>query len=269
MNFLKKIYAACFVSICLAAFIGAPAFASGTVEVIALEKNTNTSKAAAKAEETGELSVADPAAKLLVFDDLKTSEVNASGEKMSATQEIWLRLKSRFKTSEIELHRKKYARAALEETGEVEDALTEEISLAGDTSEALLSGEVKLNKKGRKKNATSEVGLKAKNIPDDFIEKPKTAEVKIESGLNLFERHCFSCHFDHEHFKYAKNLSGKEFWLKYKDGDEDIKKIIRNGFRTVEGDMPFHDSERLSEKEVAAIIEHLKSITQPLKIEKK
>jgi len=33
--------------------------------------------------------------------------------------------------------------------------------------------------------------------------------------------------------------------------------------------MPFHDSERLSEKEVAAIIEHLKSITQPLKIEKK
>ncbi len=268
MNLFKYMGIACFAVVFAACAMSAPAFASGTVEVIAIEKNINTSEAVLKAAETGEISAASPAGAPPSSGELKTGEANAAGKKTSATQEIWLRLKSRFKTSEIELHRKKYARA-VEETGEAQGAFTEEVALAGDTAEALLSGEVKLDKKGRKKKATSEVGLKSKNIPDDYIEKPKTEEVKIESGINLFERHCFSCHFDHGHFKYAKNLSGRDFWLKYKNGDEEIKKIIRNGFRTVEGDMPFHDSERLSEKEVAAIIEHLKSMTQPLNIEKK
>jgi mono/diheme cytochrome c family protein len=215
---------------------------------------------------------------------LETKAVRSTGEikaakKLSRTEEIWLRMKSRFKTSQIEAERKKYARVSDEQTGEIEEY--EDETGPGDTAEAFIenvgteevsaSDEVKIKAKKSKKvkkGGTGEIALDKKRRTTSEVEAAhKTAEVKIESGENLFFRRCYSCHFDHAHFKMANNLAGKEFWLKYNKNDAGIKKVIRNGFRTTAGDMPAYAVERLSDREAEAIIEHLKSMTQPLKIE--
>jgi mono/diheme cytochrome c family protein len=213
-----------------------------------------------------------------------TKAAGVAGEILAAkkpgrTEEIWLRLKSRFKTAEIETERKKYARASDEQTGEIDEYEDEEA--AGGTAEALLessgtnevsaSGEVKIKTKKTKKikkGRTDEVTLDKKPSGTSEVEAAaKTSEVKIESGENLFYRRCYSCHFDHAHFKMAGSLAGKEFWLKYNENEAGIKKIIRSGFRTTAGDMPAYGTERLSDTEVEAIIGHLKSMAQPLKFE--
>ncbi|HBC76461.1 MAG: hypothetical protein A2008_13880 [Candidatus Wallbacteria bacterium GWC2_49_35] len=202
-----------------------------------------------------------------------------AAKKLSRTEEIWLRLKSRFKTAEIETERKKYARASDEQPGEIDEFEDEEA--AGGTAETLLessetdevsaSGEVKIKTKKAKKvkkGGTGEVALDKKRSGTSEVETAaKTAEVKIESGENLFYRRCYSCHFDHAHLKMAGNLAGKEFWLKYNKNEAGIQKIIRSGYRTTAGDMPAYGAERLGDREAEAIIGHLKSMTQPLKIE--
>lgn len=216
----------------------------------------------------------------------ETKAVGSTGEirtvkKLSRTEEIWLRLKSRFKTAEIETERKKYARASDETAGGIDEYEDEDGEAAGDTAEAYFesvgtgevsaSGEVNIKAKKTKKvkkAGTGEVTLDKKRPGTSEVEAAaKTAEVKIESGENLFFRRCYSCHFDHAHFKMANNLAGKEFWLRYNKNEDGIKKIIRNGFRTTAGDMPAYAAERLSDREAEAIIEHLKSMEQPLKIE--
>lgn len=177
-------------------------------------------------------------------------------EVIDKTKEIWLRLKSRFKTSEIEIERKKYGRALASGGQSIEVAL-DSSDVTGEISAG--SGEINLSPKGSA--ATAEV----------ISAGPKTAEVKIETGENLFYRHCYSCHFDHSHFKTARILAGRDFWLKYNsaENNDGIISVIRSGRRTVSGDMPSYPAQRLSEKEAAAIIEHLKTIVQPLNVDEK
>ena len=255
------------------------------------ETQTNENAAAAVSTDSGEINLMPRASEsagneLNSEPLLETKAAGSTGEiktgkKLSRTEEIWLRMKSRFKTSEIEAERKKYARAAGEQTGEIEEY--EDETGSGDTAETYFesvgtkevstSGEVKIKAKKMKKvkkGGTGEIALDKKRRSTSEVESAhKTAEVKIESGENLFFRRCYSCHFDHAHFKMANNLAGKEFWLKYNKNEAGIKKVIRNGFRTTAGDMPAYAVERLSDREAEAIIEHLKSMSQPLKIESK
>jgi mono/diheme cytochrome c family protein len=170
------------------------------------------------------------------------------------TNEVWLRLKSRFKTSEIELERKKYGRAA-----PAAQSLEVSVSASGVTGE-ISAGSAEINLNPAAAAAAAEV----------LSAGAKTGEVKIESGENLFYRHCYSCHFDHSRLKTARVLAGKDFWLKYNPGGDNpdgILTVIRAGRRTVSGDMPFYSQQRLSDKEAAAVVEHLKSMVQPLNIE--
>lgn len=221
-----------------------------------------------------------------------TGEISAGLKKRGRTEEIWLRLKSRFKTSEIELARRKFARENPEDeyfegTAEIGGGGSYGAGLAdGDTAEAYFegegtgevsaaSGEVALRKKKARRNAavkkgeTSEAALRAKPSPaaGSDATPEATEEVRVESGENLFLRHCYACHFDHSHFKMANNLSGREFWTRYGRDGAGIKKVIRSGVRTSGGDMPAYNAERLGDREADAIIEHLKSMTQPVKID--
>lgn len=191
-------------------------------------------------------------------------EINLTpaAEAADKTNEIWLRLKSRFKTSEIELERKKFGRI-------LPAAQSLEVSVSapqGVTGEVVTgSGEINL----------SRAGVPA--APEVLPSEAKTAEVKIESGENLFYRHCYSCHADHLRLKTARVLAGKDFWTKYKpdveelnvEGQDGILAVIRSGRRTASGDMPSYDAQRLSEKEAAAVIQYLKSMVQPLNIDDK
>lgn len=184
------------------------------------------------------------------------TEVSDKTEVIDKTKEIWLRLKSRFKTSEIELERKKYGRAS----ASADQSLEVSLDSSGVTGE-ISAGSGEINLKPTAAAATSEV----------ISAGPKTAEVKIETGENLFYRHCYSCHFDHSRLKTARILAGKDFWLKYNpaDNNDGIISVIRSGRRTVSSDMPSYGQQRLSEKEAAAIIEHLKTMVQPLNADEK
>ena len=175
-------------------------------------------------------------------------------------EEIWRRIRSRFKTSEVELERKKWG---LETRDDYEVAFEQ---LAGllDTGETELSGEVGLDKARSKKlhvpGETGEVKFKKK--------APDTIEVKIETGENLFLMHCYTCHFGSGRINISNPLAGKNFWIKYNDNDAGLKKNIRSGYKGDYGDMPSYSEQRLSEKEADAILDHLKSMLQPIKIKK-
>ncbi len=152
-----------------------------------------------------------------------------------------MRLKSRFKTSEIELARKKYGRTFRppSETTEIN------ASAGGGTAEILLNADKK----------TGEVISTA----------VKTTEIFIESGENLFYLHCYNCHFDHSRLKIAPELAGRNFWIKYNDSkDNSIIKVVRKGRRTKDADMPAYGIERLNEKEAEAIVTYLESMLQPV-----
>ncbi len=110
--------------------------------------------------------------------------------------------------------------------------------------------------------ATLEAELKRKRRERRM---PVTEEVKIESGADIFMRYCDGCHSDFGKTFYSGPLKGRPFWTKYPSG-AGLGEVIRNGVRGERGDMPRYGREKLSDKELEALIEHIKSLTQPLEI---
>jgi len=112
--------------------------------------------------------------------------------------------------------------------------------------------------------ATLEAGLEKRRRERRL---PVTEEVKIESGADIFMRYCDGCHSDSDKTFYSGPLKGRSFWTKYASGEK-LTKVIREGVRGERGDMPRYGLEKLSDKELAALIEHIESLTQPIEIKK-
>lgn len=149
-------------------------------------------------------------------------------------------------------------------------------SITNATYEILLSHKIntydallKSNNKENKIKLENE-NLKNKKSNNFMINSSKkTDEIKIDISINekIFIINCYFCHFEHSNFKMAKKLHGKEFWQKY-TSDDKIKHIIRNGIKTLNGDMPAFNDEILSDDEVNKLIEYLKNLIQPIDYKK-